>query len=58
MAEYKAGDTVVMKKGHPCGTNRWQIIRIGMDVKIRCEGCGRVVVQQRKKFDRNVKGKA
>ena len=38
--EYKLGSIVVMKKPHPCGTNEWEITRVGMDIKIRCKKCG------------------
>ena len=35
-SKYTAGDIVTMKKGHPCGANEWEIIRIGLDVKLEC----------------------
>lgn len=57
MSEYSPGDVVRMKKNHPCGENRWEIIRIGMDVKLKCLGCARTVVFKRKKFETGVKGK-
>jgi len=44
-----------MKKGHPCGTNAWEIIRIGMDFRIKCTGCGRSVLMPRYQFERRVK---
>ena len=37
------GDVLVLKKGHPCGENSWEVIRIGADVKLKCLGCERVV---------------
>lgn len=37
--EFAINDIVEMKKAHPCGTNRWKIIRMGMDIRIKCEGC-------------------
>ena len=43
MAAYDKGDVVLMKKAHPCGTNRWLITRVGADIKIQCQGCGHVV---------------
>lgn len=49
------GDIVEMKKGHPCGSNEWQIIRLGADIKIKCCGCGRIVMLTRNKFSKNVK---
>ena len=38
--EYKLGSIVVMKKQHPCGENKWEITRIGADIKIKCLKCG------------------
>ncbi len=52
---YKLGQKVKMKKGHPCGSNAWIIIRIGMDFRIKCEGCGRSVLMPRGQFERRVK---
>ncbi len=52
---YKLGQRVKMKKGHPCGTNAWEIIRIGMDFRIKCTGCGRSVLMPRYQFERRVK---
>ena len=40
--QYALGDIVMMKKQHPCGTNAWEIIRMGADIKIRCTGCGHI----------------
>lgn len=53
--DYRVGDIVEMKKGHPCGENRWEILRVGMDFRIRCLGCRRVVLIPRKKFEKNVR---
>lgn len=52
MAAYDKGDVVLMKKAHPCGTNRWLITRVGADIKIQCQGCGHVVMMTRQKFDK------
>jgi len=48
------GDFIKMKKPHPCGENKWEIIRLGMDVKLKCQGCGRLVTLPRKKFTKNM----
>lgn len=48
------GQVVQMKKGHPCGANRWQIIRMGMDFRIKCLQCGRSVLLPRSRFERRV----
>ena len=42
--EYKLGSIVTMKKEHPCGTNEWEIVRLGADIKIKCVNCGRFVM--------------
>lgn len=49
------GDRVMMKKEHPCGANAWQVIRIGADIKIKCEGCGRIVMLDRSTFEKRLK---
>ncbi len=49
------GDKVIMKKQHPCGCNEFEILRIGMDFKIKCVGCGREVMLPRSKAEKNIK---
>ncbi len=53
--EYELGDVAVMKKQHPCGSNEWEIVRIGADIKIKCCGCGHLVMLERAKFNKSVK---
>ncbi len=53
--EYTLGTKVIMKKPHPCGTNKWEITRLGADIKIKCINCGRVVLIPRIEFNRKVK---
>lgn len=48
-------DIVEMKKAHPCGTNRWQIIRVGADIRIKCQGCGHSVMMTRRDFTKKLK---
>ena len=55
MKEFKLGDIVEMKKTHPCGSNKWEVIRIGADIKIKCIGCGRIVMLSRSKFEKSMK---
>ena len=55
MKDYDLNDIVEMKKAHPCGTNRWKIIRMGMDIKIECMGCGHIVMLSRREFERKMK---
>jgi hypothetical protein len=52
---YHLHDRVVMKKAHPCGGNKWEIIRTGMDIKIKCMACGRIVMLPYSKFIKGVK---
>ena len=54
--DIRLNDIVEMKKGHPCGENRWQIIRVGADIKIKCLGCSRIVMIERNKFEKNMPG--
>ena len=49
------GDIVEMKKDHPCGSKEWEITRLGADIKIKCCGCGRIVMLPRSKFEKDVK---
>lgn len=53
--EYELNDKVIMKKGHPCGTNEWEIVRLGADIKIKCINCGRIVMIPRIEFNRKLK---
>jgi len=52
---YALNDFVEMKKPHACKTNRWQVTRVGMDVRIKCQGCGASVLMQRRDFDKRLK---
>ncbi|MGI6193685.1 MAG: DUF951 domain-containing protein [Christensenellales bacterium] len=47
---FELGDTVKMKKPHPCGSSEWVITRTGADIKIKCLGCGRIVMLDRELF--------
>lgn len=55
MNEYKIADHAVMKKQHPCGSNEWEIIRVGADIKIKCIQCGRIIMLPRSKFEKGCK---
>ena len=54
---YKLHDFVMMKKAHPCQNrgNRWQTIRMGADIKIRCMSCGNIIMLTRSHFEKNLK---
>lgn len=53
--KYELGSVVVMKKGHPCGANAWEIIRLGVDIKLKCVNCGRTIMMDRIEFERKLK---
>ena len=53
--EFSLYDIVEMKKPHPCGTNEWKIIRMGADIRMKCEGCGHSVMLPRSEFTRKMK---
>ncbi len=55
MPEYQLGSIVVMKKQHPCGTNEWEITRVGADIKIKCIACGRNIMLPRIEFNKKLK---
>ena len=52
---YKLDDIVEMKKPHACQTNKWQITRMGVDIKIKCINCNREIMMDRLEFDKKLK---
>jgi hypothetical protein len=53
--EPKLGDIVRLRKKHPCGSYDWQVVRLGADIGIKCQGCNRRVLLERRIFERRVK---
>ena len=53
--DVRLGDVLVMKKPHPCGSDRMRVLRIGMDFRLRCEGCGREVMVTRIKTEKHIR---
>lgn len=53
---FEVGQVIKMKKAHPCGTNSWEILRVGMDFRFRCTGCDHQVMVPRKLVEKNFKG--
>ena len=51
----EVGDVLLMKKVHPCGSKEWQVLRVGMDFKLRCNGCGREMMVPRSKAEKSIK---
>lgn len=53
--KFQIGDIVRMKKSHPCGSSEWEITRVGMDIGLKCCGCGHYVMLARPKFEKALK---
>ena len=53
--DVRLNENLVMKKKHPCGENRFLVLRIGMDFKLRCMGCGREFMSPRSKIEKHIK---
>lgn len=54
--DIQLGDIVKLKKPHPCGSSEWEVIRVGMDFKLKCLGCGHLVMVSRKLVEKNCRG--
>ena len=55
--EYQVGDIVKLKKKHACGSDTWEITRIGVDFKIKCQGCEHVIMVNREKALKMIKNR-
>ncbi|MCQ2911306.1 MAG: DUF951 domain-containing protein [Clostridia bacterium] len=55
IVKYNIGDVLKLKKAHPCGSDEWEVTRIGADFKIKCLGCGHIVMIPRHELQKNVK---
>ncbi len=53
--EFEVGEVVKTKKKHPCGSDLWEITRVGVDFKLKCKGCGHVIVLERPKALKMIK---
>ena len=56
MIDIKQGSVLILKKGHPCGENKWEIIRYGAVCKLKCLGCNREVLMSRMDLKKRIKG--
>jgi hypothetical protein len=54
--EFNLGEVIKLKKPHPCGCNEWEILRVGMDFRLKCRGCNHQVMVPRKLVEKNFKG--
>lgn len=50
------GDIIKLKKPHPCGSQEWEVLRVGMDFRLKCMGCGHQVMLARKLVEKNIRG--
>ena len=53
--KYNIGTILTKKKAHPCGENKWEVVRLGADIKIKCLGCNHVVMLPRVEFNKKIK---
>ena len=53
--DYKLGSIVIMKKQHPCGSNEWEILRVGADFRLKCLGCDHQIMISRKLVEKNTR---
>lgn len=53
---YEVGDYVKLKKPHPCGSQEWEILRVGADFRLKCRGCGHQIMVPRKLVEKNTRG--
>ncbi len=53
--DIRLGDVLTMKKSHPCGGNRFRVLRIGMDFRLHCETCGHEMMIARAKAEKNIR---
>lgn len=54
--DLQVGDVIKLKKPHPCGVNEWEILRTGMDFRLKCIGCSHQVMVSRKLVEKNFRG--
>jgi hypothetical protein len=53
--DVQVGDLVRLRKPHPCGSYEWRVVRIGADIGIKCQVCGRRLLLERRAFNKRVK---
>lgn len=53
--QFNVGDIIVMKKPHPCGSNEWEVLRVGADFRLKCLGCEHSIMVPRKMVEKSVK---
>lgn len=53
--DIKVGDRLKLKKQHPCGSQMWKVLRVGIDFRLQCEGCGHQIMIPRRQAEKNVR---
>lgn len=53
--KYDIGSLLVLKKGHPCGENLWEVVKLGADIRLKCTKCGRLVIIPRIDLNKKIK---
>ncbi len=54
--DIQIGDVIRMKKKHPCGSSEWKVLRVGMDFRLECLGCGHQIMIPRRQAEKNLRG--
>ncbi len=53
---FEVGDRIRMKKAHPCGSHEWEVLRVGIDFRLSCAGCGHQIMVSRALVEKNCRG--
>ena len=53
--DVRVGDVLTLKKKHPCGSETWEVLRIGADLKLKCQGCGHLVMTARSNIEKKIR---
>jgi hypothetical protein len=53
--KYDIGSLLVLKKGHPCGENLWEVVKLGADIRLKCTKCGRLIIVPRIELNKKIK---
>lgn len=53
--DIQVGNILKLKKKHPCGSQEWEVLRIGADFRLKCRGCGHQIMIARPVLEKNVR---
>lgn len=53
--DLRLGDIITLKKQHPCGSSNWEVLRVGMDFRLKCTGCGHMIMLPRRQVEKNIR---